>query len=461
MKEEIIEHYSFHPSILREYDIRGIVDETLSEKDAFFIGKAFASFVLTHSKNKLICTGRDGRISSPALEQALIDGILSTGADVMRIGIGPTPMLYFASISQKAGGAIMVTGSHNPPSHNGFKFVFENKPFYGDQIRELGKLDNLLNGQGKKIPAPDLKCVYLSELLNAFKAPYTRLKVAWDSGNGATGQMVEKLCEELTGNHIAINTVIDGTFPAHHPDPTVPENLEQLIKVVQKENCDYGVAFDGDGDRVGVVDKRGRIIWGDQLLQLFAKDLLIENVGATIIADVKASQTLFDTIAQKGGIPCMWKTGHSHIKSKLFETRALLAGEMSGHIFFADEYYGYDDGLYAAVRLFDLLSRADTTLEEMIDELPETFNTPEIRIDCPDDIKFTVIDKIKEKLVAASISFNDIDGIRLNTDKGWWLLRASNTQASLVARCESKEEKDLDDLKADLSSYLNEFGLKL
>jgi len=452
----------FEPTILREYDIRGIVDSTLSEADATAIGRAFASIVLGRGGGRRICVGYDGRVSSPRLEAALIDGLTSAGIEVLRIGLGPTPMLYYAVFHHDADGGVMITGSHNPPDQNGFKMMIGKAAFYGADIVELGRLaadGAYAEGAGAVRDTPVFDD-YVARLAEGVAAGRGReLKVAWDAGNGAAGEAMVALTARLPGTHVLLNERIDGTFPAHHPDPTVAENLVQLIDTVRAEGCDFGIAFDGDGDRIGVVDGQGRIVWGDQLLALLAAEVLARRPGATIIADVKASQILFDEIARLGGTPLMWRTGHSLIKSKMTEVGAPLAGEMSGHIFFADDYYGFDDALYAAVRLLGLVARSDESLDQMRDRLPDAVNTPELRFDCADDRKFAVVDAVRARLADEGADVVDIDGVRVRTDDGWWLLRASNTQAMLVARCEAADEAGLARLKSDLAARLVACGV--
>ncbi len=390
------------------------------------------------------------------MHDAVCRGIIDSGLSVLDIGLGPTPMLYYAAYTQKAVGGIMVTGSHNPPSHNGFKFVFQNKAFYGDAISELKTIverGELAEGKNT-LEKRDIREEYISVLLKAYDGT-RELKVAWDAGNGATGEIMAELTKRLAGKHIALNEKIDGTFPAHHPDPTVAKNLEQIIGVVRAEKCDVGIAFDGDGDRIGVVDDEGEILWGDQLLMIYAADILREKPKATIIADVKASGALFEEVERLGGTPLMWKTGHSLIKSKMAETGAPLAGEMSGHLFFADKYYGYDDALYAAVRLLGVLSRSGKKLSDLRKALPKRINTPEIRFECDDLRKFAVIDEVKARLQQYGAKFSDVDGVRVSTTDGWWLLRASNTQAMLVARCEAENDQGLERLKQDLQKQLS------
>ena len=445
-----------HPSLFREYDIRGIIGDTLFADDATFIGKSYGSKVVTtFGPGAKVAVGRDGRLSSPDMHKALCEGLLSVGCNVVDIGIGPTPMVYFTVWKQDLQGGVMVTGSHNPPTHNGFKFMLGKESLYGAVIKELASSDDWLAGGKGKLDKLNIFETYVSALAVAFtgKKP---LKAAWDAGNGAAGEAMAALVKKLPGEHILLNEKIDGTFPNHHPDPTVPKNLEQLIATVLKEKCDVGLAFDGDADRIGVVDGQGRILWGDQLMQLFAADVLKEKPGATIIADVKASQNLFDEIARLGGNPMMWKTGHSLVKAKMKETKAPLAGEMSGHIFFADKNYGYDDGIYAAVRLLNILAYSNESLAQRYDAMPKAYNTPEIRIECEETLKFKIIDEIKRKLRADGVNFDDTDGVRAMLPQGWWLLRASNTQAVLVARAEAKKEADLpmlvDKIKATLAA---------
>ena len=452
--------HRFDPSILREYDIRGIVGKTLSPEDARAVGRAFGTLI-RRKGGKNAAVGYDGRLSGPAMEKAVVEGIVSTGVDVWRVGLGPTPMLYYAQRVSGADGGIMVTGSHNPPDHNGFKMVLGKAPIYGEQIQALGKLaasGDFETGQGK---VEDRKVfdAYIDRLIQDYRGD-RRLTVAWDAGNGAAGEAVAALVKRLPGAHHAMFTEIDGRFPNHHPDPTEEKNLKHLKDAVLKHGCDLGVAFDGDGDRVGVVDGKGRVLWGDQLMALFAEDVLADKPGATIIADVKASQTLFDRIAQMGGRPLMYRTGHSLIKSKMAEIGAPLAGEMSGHIFFADRYYGFDDALYAAIRLLSILARREQSLAEFRDTLPRVVNTPELRFPCSEERKFKVVDEVRDRLKAAKAEVNAIDGVRVKTKDGWWLLRASNTQAALVARCEAGDEAGLERLKASLRDQLKKSGVE-
>ena len=451
----------FHPSILREYDIRGVMGETLSADDAEAIGQAFASLVIDKGGSR-VCVGYDGRLSSPELESRLVKSLVSCGLTVHRIGLGPTPMLYYATHVMAADGGIMVTGSHNPPMHNGFKMVLGGKPFFADQIQELGRL--AAGGAGQPRPGGTIvQTPVMESYVTRLLADYDGLKpltVVWDAGNGATGEVMSRLAEALPGTHVLLNAEIDGTFPAHHPDPTEPENLLQLIDAVRLHHADLGVAFDGDGDRIGVVDPQGRILWGDQMLMLLAEDVLSARPGAMVLADVKSSQALFDHITALGGVPVMCRTGHSLVKTRMAETGAPLAGEMSGHIFFADRYYGFDDALYAALRFISLVSRwPDVGLAERYDSLPRFCNTPELRIPCADDRKFAVVAEVRARLAAVDARICDVDGIRVTTEDGWWLLRASNTQAIVVGRCESATPDGLDRLRGTLSKHLTASGL--
>lgn len=449
----------FDPSILREYDIRGIVGSTLTLPTAQLLGRAFGTLVRRHG-GRSVALCRDGRLSSPQIMRAFSKGLKQTGVDVLRVGLGPTPMLYFAEHHLQADAGVMITGSHNPPDYNGFKLSIGGKTIYGDDIQAIGEIiaqNSFAEGSGHTLRRT-VTGAYTMRLLR--DAELARpLSIAWDPGNGAACPIVERIVRALPGRHVVLNGDVDGTFPNHHPDPTLPETLEQLREAVQANNCDLGIAFDGDGDRLGVIDNAGHVLWGDQLMMLWSEDVLRKRPGATIIADVKTSQTLFDTIARLGGNPIMWKTGHSLIKAKMRETGAVLAGEMSGHIFFADRYFGYDDALYAAIRLLNIVSRSPRSLAEMHERLPQTVNTPELRIEVEETEKFAIIDRVKERLARAGAQVNDIDGVRVQTDDGWWLLRASNTQNVLVGRCESSDQAGLERLKFALGEQLTASGV--
>jgi phosphomannomutase len=451
----------FDKTSLREYDIRGIVGKTLHPADAFAIGRVFGTIVARAGGGR-VAVGRDGRLSSPELEKSLVEGLVASGMEVIRVGLGPTPMLYFASYDQKADGAVMLTGSHNPPDYNGFKMMIGKKPFFGKDIQTLGALaasgDVVPEAQGSSREV-DVSETYIERMVKDYAGGPKNLTVVWDPGNGSGGAITERLVKRLPGTHHLINAEIDGTFPNHHPDPTVLKNLEQIIAKVAETKADLGIAFDGDADRIGVVDGEGHMLFGDQLLVVLARDVLKAHPGATIIADVKASQVLFDEVAKAGGVPLMWKTGHSLIKQKMAETGSPLAGEMSGHTFFADKWYGFDDALYSAVRLLDILARSEESLADMRKALPQVINTPELRFDCEEERKFEVIEEVRARLATDGAQVQAVDGVRVLTDDGWWLLRASNTQAVLVARAEAKTEAELERLKAQLVHQLEASGL--
>jgi phosphomannomutase len=454
------EPYRFHPSILREYDIRGIVGQTLSAADARALGRAYGT-MLRRRGGRRVCVGRDGRLSSPSLAEALIAGLAETGCEVLAIGLGPTPMLYFAVHHLDADGGVQVTGSHNPPEHNGFKMMLGKGSLYGRAVQELGQLaaaGDLEQGAGRVEPV-NVGDAYIDRLVRDFTGTRA-VDAVWDAGNGAAGPAMAALSRRLPGRHACLFAEIDGRFPHHHPDPTVAENLVDLIGAVRDGGYEIGIGFDGDGDRIGVVDGRGRIVWGDQILQILAAEVLARHPGATIIADVKASQTLFDEIARLGGRPMMWKTGHSLIKAKMAEIGSPLSGEMSGHIFYKDRFYGHDDALYVAVRLLSILASGSRTLAELHDAMPAVFNTPEIRFDCPDDRKFGAIEEVKRNLEADGVAFDAIDGVRVAEPDGWWLLRASNTQAVIVARAEASSAAGLERLKGRLRDALHRVGVE-
>ena len=454
--------HEFDPTSLREYDIRGIVGQTLHHADAFAIGRCFGSIV-ARAGGRSVAVGYDGRLSSPGLEAALVRGLIASGIDAIRVGRGPTPLLYYAATRLRTDGGIMVTGSHNPSNYNGFKMMLDGKPFFGDRIREIGVMaasgDVVPQTEGSEL-AIDISADYAARLAREWDGGTRAPNVVWDNGNGAAGDVLTHLVRLLPGRHTVLNGIVDGNFPAHHPDPTVPKNLQQLIAEVRRQGADLGIAFDGDADRIGVVDNEGNILFGDQLLVVLARDMLKTYPGATIIADVKASQVLFDEVARAGGKPLMWKTGHSLIKAKMAETKSPLAGEMSGHIFYNDaRWYGFDDALYAGVRLLGILARHDQDLCAIRAALPQVVNTPELRFDCDDQRKFGVIAEVAERLRQSGANVDEIDGVRVQTPDGWWLLRSSNTQAVLVARCEAATEAGLDRLKADLVAQLEASGL--
>lgn len=458
--------HQFHSTVLREYDIRGIIGETLGPDDARAIGRSFGS-MLREAGGTKVAVGYDGRVSSPMLEHALVEGLTSSGCDVVRVGMGPTPMLYYAEASADGvDGGIQITGSHNPANYNGFKMVFQGRPFFGADIQRLGEVaaaGDWLDGTGS-VESKDILDEYIDRMLQGLDGidagALAGLKVGWDAGNGAAGPALEKLAARLPGEHHLLYTEVDGNFPNHHPDPTVEANLADLKALVAQKKLDFGVAFDGDGDRIGAIDGEGRVIWGDQLLMIYAEDVLKSHQGATVIADVKASRALFDHVAKCGGEPLMWKTGHSLIKSKMKETGSPLAGEMSGHVFFADTYYGFDDALYAGIRLIAASARLGKSITELRGAMPDMLNTPEMRFQVDESRKFAAIDEVSARLADSPADVNATDGVRVTTEDGWWLLRASNTQDVLVARAESDSEAGLERLLAQIDEQLALSGLE-
>ncbi|MES2135975.1 MAG: phosphomannomutase/phosphoglucomutase [Pseudomonadota bacterium] len=451
--------HQFNPTILREYDIRGIVGDTLTEADAYALGRTFAA--KAHGEGaRTIAVGRDGRTHSPSLQAELIRGLTEGGIDLMQIGMGPSPMLYFATHYLDVDGGIQVTGSHNPAGYNGFKLLLKGRSVFGAEIQEIGR--RALSGHWSEgsgsVEEVDIREAYADRLLQDFSG--NAFRVGWDAGNGAAGPILDMIVDRLPGDHHVIFSQVDGTFPNHHPDPTVEANLADLKALVEREQLDFGIAFDGDGDRIGAVDGLGRVIWGDQLMLILAGPVLKEQPGATIIADVKASQVLFDGIAALGGKPLMWKTGHSLIKSKMKETGAPLAGEMSGHIFFKHRWYGFDDALYAAVRLIEAVSQSGKSLTEIMDDMPKSVATPELRFPVDEPRKFAIVEEVRDRLSADGARVDATDGVRVSTPDGWWLLRASNTQDVLVARAESSDESGLDRLVAQIDDQLAKSGVE-
>jgi phosphomannomutase len=451
--------HKFNPTILREYDIRGIVGDTLNESDAYSLGRTFAAKA-RDEKARRIAVGRDGRTHSGMLEAALIRGLTESGIDVVQVGMGPSPMLYFATHYLDVDGGIQVTGSHNPANYNGFKLLLKGRSVFGKEIQAIGERaarGDWSEGNGA-VEEVDIREAYVNRLLDGFSGKPFR--IGWDAGNGAAGPILDMLVERLPGHQHVIYSEVDGRFPNHHPDPTVEANLADLKDLVAREQLDFGIAFDGDGDRIGAVDGEGRVIWGDQLLMILAEPVLKEQPGATIIADVKASQLLFDRVGELGGTPLMWKTGHSLIKSKMKETGSPLAGEMSGHIFFKHRWYGFDDALYAAVRLIEAVSESGKSLTELKSAMPTAVATPELRFQVDEPRKFAIIDEVRDRLAADGAKVDATDGVRVSTIDGWWLLRASNTQDVLVARAESADQAGLDRLVGQIDDQLARSGVE-
>lgn len=451
--------HQFNPTILREYDIRGIVGDTLTEEDAYALGRTYAAIAREEGARR-IAVGRDGRTHSGMLEAALVRGLTEGGIDVVLTGMGPSPMLYFATYYLDVDGGLQVTGSHNPANYNGFKLLLKGRSMFGQEIQSIGQraaCGEWSQGTGSTEEV-DIREAYVERLLQGFSGKPFR--IGWDAGNGAAGPILDMLVERLPGQHFTLYTDVDGSFPNHHPDPTVEKNLEQLKELVLEKNLDFGIAFDGDGDRIGAVDGKGRVIWGDQLLMILAVPVLQANPGAILIADVKASQTFFDRVAELGGQPLMWKTGHSLIKSKMKETSAPLAGEMSGHIFFKHRWYGFDDALYAAVRLIEAVSQSGRSLTDIMDAMPKTTATPEMRFQVDEIRKFKIVEEVRDRLAAEGANVDATDGVRVSTADGWWLLRASNTQDVLVARAEAADQSGLKRLLAQIDDQLGKSGLQ-
>ncbi len=432
-----------HPAIFREYDIRGIADRELRDVDVEMLGRAAGAYLRRHGADR-VNVGRDCRLSSARLRDALVCGLKAVGCHVRDMGVVPTPLLYYSVFHLRAPAAIMITGSHNPPEYNGFKIVRGSSTIYGDEIQEIRRI-----AASRDFPAApgseeyvDVADAYVEEIAAQFQYP-RRVKVVIDAGNGAGGPVMHRLLERLNCEATELFFDMDGRFPNHHPDPTVLENLDALMAAVRARGADLGIAFDGDADRIGAVDEQGRVVFGDRLMIVFAREILARKPGATIIGEVKCSQALYDDIRRRGGHAIMWRTGHSPIKAKMQETQAALAGEMSGHMFFADRYYGYDDALYAACRLMEIVARSRQPLSAQLAGLPETFTTPEIRVDCPDDIKFEVVRRVTQHF-RRTREIIDVDGARVLFPEGWGLVRASNTQPVLVLRFEASTPELLD-----------------
>ncbi|MGB8951951.1 MAG: phosphomannomutase/phosphoglucomutase [Candidatus Aminicenantales bacterium] len=439
-----------HPEIFREYDIRGIVGKDLDEPVVEILGKGIGTYFREHGK-KEVALARDCRLSSPSYAHALTQGLLSTGCRVIDLGTIPTPLLYFMIYFKKKETGVMITGSHNPPEYNGFKVMLGEATLYGPAIQEIHAIikDNrFIQEQTGEMSSYDILPEYHSFLVENIKLERP-LKAVVDAGNGTAGVVAVPIFKDLGCEVIELFCDMDGRFPNHHPDPTLPDAMQDLIKKVRESRADLGIGYDGDGDRIGVVDDAGRIIWGDQLMILFARDIIPKNPGAAVISEVKATKLLYDEIEKLGGRPIMWKAGHSLIKKKIKEEKALLAGEMSGHIFFADRFFGFDDAIYSSARLLELMSRSDTKLSQMLADLPETFTTPEIRIYASEEVKFRIVDEVKKEL-AQKYPVIDIDGVRALFPKGWGLVRASNTQAVLVLRFEGETKKDLEVIQKEV-----------
>ncbi|HEX8249661.1 MAG TPA: phosphomannomutase/phosphoglucomutase [Pyrinomonadaceae bacterium] len=446
-----------NPNIFREYDIRGIIGEHLTDATVSLLAKAVGTF-FRQNNAKRIALGFDARSSSPRFRDLFVAGLNATGCDVFDIGRVPTPVLYFAVFTRETDGGVMITGSHNPPDHNGFKICLGKDALFGAQIQEIREIafaGKFAEGAGT-IETLEVSEDYRREILARVSLGNKKLKAVVDAGNGMGGVTAVPIYKELGVELIELFTEPDSNFPNHHPDPTVVENLLDAIEAVKTGGADLGIAFDGDGDRIGVIDETGRIIWGDELMVLLSRSVLKQNPNATIIAEVKCSQNLFTDIEKNGGKPLMWKAGHSLIKSKMKETGAILAGEMSGHIFFADRFYGFDDATYAGARVLEILSKTDLSLSQLLSDLPETFSTPEIRVDCPEEKKFVVVRQIAEEFSRTNEVITT-DGARILFPDGWGLVRASNTQAILVLRFEADSAENLLSIREKIESRVNYF----
>ena len=452
---------NFDQEVLREYDIRGVVDQNINENTAYTIGRTFGYVVKSNLKSNTITTGYDGRLTSPKLHQALCQGLKDSGAKVFNIGMGPTPMTYYAHYHLNADAAVMVTGSHNPSEYNGFKMVLNKNSFFAEDIQNLQKLLNekqleILEGE---IINKNITQSYIDRNLRniILKRP---LKIAWDIGNGAMGVVTKIITDKLINSeNIIINEEVDGNFPNHHPDPTVPKNMEQLIKIVQDNQCDIGLAFDGDGDRLGVVDNLGNIIWADQYMLILCGEIVKLYDSPKIIMDVKCSKVFFDEAKKINCDPIMSRTGHSPIKEKMKELNSPLSGEMSGHICYGDDFYGYDDAMYVALRLLRILANQDKSINDLIKIYPKTYATPETRFDVDEIRKFDIIEEVKERLKNSDGQIIDIDGIRVENDNGWFLMRASNTQNQLTCRAESTTKEGLISLTNIIENQLSLSGV--
>jgi phosphomannomutase/phosphoglucomutase len=442
-------------SIFREYDIRGIADEELLDADVELLGRALATYIIRHS-GRAICLGHDCRLTSARLHQALMKGLLAAGAHVLDIGTAPTPVLYYAAVHFKADGAVMITGSHNPPDCNGFKTVCGTSTLYGQAIQDVYKLiqsNDYESGEGS-VRNVDAITPYVDEIASQFKFE-RKVKVVVDAGNGTAGPTVHRVFEKIDVRATEMFFDMDGNFPNHHPDPTVPANLKHLTEAVRKHKADLGIAFDGDADRIGAIDEHGEVVYGDMLMLIFGREILSRKPGSTFIGEVKCSQFMYDKLRELGGNPIMYKTGHSLIKAKMKQEHAELAGEMSGHMFFADRYYGYDDAIYAACRLLEIVSKSGKPLSYQLAGIPKLVSTPELRIDCPDDQKFRVVEKVAE-IYRKQREIVDIDGVRLPFEEGWGLVRASNTQPILVMRFEATNKDLLDKYRKEVEEIVQQ-----
>jgi phosphomannomutase len=453
----------FIKTVLKRYDVRGIAGKTLTDTDAYFMGKSYGTLLVKKYKRKTCVMGYDGRSTSTAYADKLVKGLLESGINVTNIGLASTPMVYFAVQQLHKDAGIVVTASHNPPEYNGFKMLLDTEPIWGDDIQQLGDYaatGNFTNGKGQE-EKQDVHQQYYQFLLEKLSLPPAKhLKIVWDSGNGVMASIMGDMAKLLPGKHITICNTLDSTFPNHNPDPSVEKNMEMLKKAVVTNDCDFGVGFDGDGDRIGVVDNRGTFLYGDQLLAILARDFLKQNPGEKVMSEVKASKVLYDDIRAHGGVPIMWTAGHSSQKAKMKTDHIKLAGETSGHIFYG-ENHNYDDALYAAIKLMNFIGSSPQKLSEILQQFPKTYSTPEIRVEVEDTKKFDLMREIIQRVRQKNRKFLDIDGVRVDTSDGWWLIRASNTLPELTTRCEALSQKGLKDCQKELADELAQSGLTI
>jgi phosphomannomutase/phosphoglucomutase len=441
--------------IFREYDIRGIADVELQDSGVEVLGRALGTYLIRHSGHT-IALGRDCRLSGERLHDALLKGLMAAGCRVLDVGMVPTPVLYFSAVHFKANGAIMITGSHNPSEYNGFKTVVGTGSLHGQGIQDVYKLitdKDFDSGEGN-VTEVDAVTPYIEEVAGQFRFD-RKVKVVIDAGNGTAGPAMHRILEKLNVEAVEMFFEMDGRFPNHHPDPTVLSNLDQLVKAVRKEKAELGIAFDGDSDRIGAVDEKGNVVYGDMLMLIFGREILTRKPGSTFIGEVKCSQVMYDKLKELGGKPIMYKTGHSLIKTKMKEEHAELAGEMSGHMFFADRYYGYDDALYAACRLLEIISKSGQPLSHQLEGIPKLVSTPELRLDCPDDEKFEVVSRVAKEFRKRG-EIVDVDGVRVPFESGWGLVRASNTQPVLVMRFQATSEELLKKYQTEMEDAVKE-----
>ena len=442
-------------SIFREYDIRGIADKELLDEDVQALGRGLATYLIRHS-GRTICLGRDCRLSGNRLHDVLLKGLLASGCTVLDLGVVPTPVLYYAAVHFNANGAIMITGSHNPPEYNGFKTVCGAGTLHGEAIQDVYKLiqgNDFESGEGT-VRDTDAVTPYVDEIAKQFQFD-RKVKVVFDAGNGTAGPVVHRLLKKLNVDAEELFFEMDGSFPNHHPDPTVLSNLKALKKAVRDEKAELGIAFDGDSDRIGAVDENGDVVYGDMLMLIFGREILSRKPGSTFIGEVKCSQVMYDKLRELGGNPIMYKTGHSLIKDKMKQEHAELAGEMSGHMFFADRYYGYDDAIYSACRLLEIVAKSGKPLSYQLKGIPKLVSTPELRVDCPDDVKFKVMAKVSD-IIRRKYQIVDVDGVRVPFKEGWGLVRASNTQPVLVMRFEASSPELLREYQQEIESNVEQ-----